>query len=441
MFVQKGVRDMPPFQPSQLATEKLSLLRTFQQIYQCSKQWFQKSSFSPPWLPAWAHHLWVSYSVTFIVLSLTTTIGLLLYQFLPDFRTPGLLELAAVTFISANWGLGAGLFATMLGAISLNILLLPPFYTLNTESSSILSTLLFFILGALMSIGAYKVESARRQSHSQVVSLAAELFHKQELALQERAVSQVRELALLETNRRMDEFLSMAAHELRTPLTVIKTSVQFTRRGLTHYSSKEAQGQQRSLGDLNKYTQILERAEHNSKIQERMINDLLDAARLQTDHLKLQRASTDLLHIVQQTLEDQRALTPERQIILQIASPRPLLVYVDKDRIQQVLTNLLTNALKYSAKAQPVTVQVEQFDQVAYVSVIDQGEGIAHSEQKQIWERFYRVERASTAYSSSDGLGLGLFICHQIVQLHQGQIGVRSTVGEGSTFWFTLPAL
>ena len=167
--------------------------------------------------------------------------------------------------------------------------------------------------------------------------------------------------------------------------------------------------------------------------------DLLDTARLQTGRLVLKRTATDLLRLVHQVVEDQRLIVPERQIVLHTACIQPLLVCIDRDRIQQVITNLLTNALKYSAKEYSVIVQLEQNGQEARVTVIDQGAGIAQSEQERIWERFYRVESIATKHSSSDGLGLGLHVCRQIVQLHEGQIGLQSTVGEGSTFWLTLP--
>ena len=404
-------------------------------------QWLRQHSFSPVWLPSWAYHTWSGYAILIIVLTFTTIIGLLLRQFVPDFRTFGLLELAAVAFIAVNWGVGPGLLASLLGAICLHIFLLSSFLSIDLAPPHLFSALLFLSLGGMISIGASRLEQARRQSNVLALSLAAELIQEREQALAEQAASEAREMALREINRRMDEFLGMAGHELRTPLTVVKGSVQLTQRGLARLTANEAEALQPFQPDLNIYSDLLDRAERMIKVQERMVNDLLDTARLQSGRLVLSRTSTDLLLLVQQTVEDQRLIAPERQIVLQTACVQPLLICIDRDRIRQVITNLLTNALKYSAKNCSVIVQLEQSGQGARVSVVDQGPGIPLSEQERIWERFYRVESIAAKHSSSDGLGLGLHVCRQIVQLHEGQIGLQSKIGEGSTFWLTLPIL
>jgi signal transduction histidine kinase len=129
---------------------------------------------------------------------------------------------------------------------------------------------------------------------------------------------------------------------------------------------------------------------------------------------------------------------------LQVDAPEDaVLVEADADRLDQVLTNLLSNALKYSPADQPVTVQVQVVDQQAIVSVSDHGPGIAPEEQRHIWDMFYRspsvpLQPGNSAIKGS--LGLGLHICQQLVELHPGgRIGVESKVGYGSTFWFGLP--
>jgi signal transduction histidine kinase len=111
----------------------------------------------------------------------------------------------------------------------------------------------------------------------------------------------------------------------------------------------------------------------------------------------------------------------------------------DADRIGQVVTNYLTNALKYSAADRPVEVFLVIEGQMAQVSVQDEGPGLSLSEQQAIWERFYQVERITKQSGSRTGLGLGLHICQTIIEQHQGQVGVKSSPGEGSSFWFTLP--
>ncbi len=426
---------------SESTVARLLSARAIEQWSRYLLQWLRQHTFAPLWLPAWASRTWSGYVVLIIVLTLTTITGLLLRQFVPDFHTFGLLELAAVAFIAVNWGVGPGLLASLLGATCLQIFLLSSPISINLVPPHLFSALLFLGLGSTISIGASKLEQARRQSNILALSLAGELVQEREQALAEQAASEGREMALREINRRMDEFLGMAGHELRTPLTVVKGSVQLTQRGLTRLTANEAKALQPFQQDLNTYSDLLERAERMIKVQERMVNDLLDTARLQSGRLVLNRTSTDLLQLVHQAVEDQRLIVPERQIVLQTACVQPLLICIDRDRIRQVITNLLTNALKYSAKDCSVIVRLEQRGQGARVSIIDQGAGIPQSEQERIWERFYRVESITARHSSSDGLGLGLHICRQIVQLHEGQIGLQSRTGEGSTFWLTLPIL
>lgn len=433
---------MQPSTPPQLPITSVSSPGVIEQRSHSLMRWLQYSSFSPAWVPSWGDHVWSGYVALFIVIAVVTTLGLFLRHLVSNFHTFGLLELAAITFISVNWGLGPGICATMLATICLNILLFPPSFALSYDLPALLSTFLLLSLGVIMSIGAHKVQLARRRSSTLAASLAARLLQEREQALEQQAASHAREMALQEINHQMDTFLSMAAHELRTPLTIVKISVQLAKRTLTRLVLNKTDVQQPSLYDLKAYHEsqtLLERAEHKIKLQERIINDLLDTTRLQTDRLVLQWTPTDLLSLVQQTVEDQRTLNPQRRIIFLTTWVQPLLVSIDRDRMQQVITNLLTNALKYSAPDQAVIVQVERLEPEVRVSVIDRGEGIEPSEQEQIWNRFYRIEHSAAKHSSSEGLGLGLYISRQIIQLHAGQIGVHSKVGEGSTFWFTLP--
>ena len=112
-------------------------------------------------------------------------------------------------------------------------------------------------------------------------------------------------------------------------------------------------------------------------------------------------------------------------------------VWADPEKITQVITNLINNAIKYSKNNQPIIIHLEQQADNAKVSVQDFGVGIASSQQKRIFEQFYQVKKAAAKPSS--GLGIGLYICQQIIINHQGEIGVESQPGQGSIFWFTLP--
>jgi signal transduction histidine kinase len=114
-------------------------------------------------------------------------------------------------------------------------------------------------------------------------------------------------------------------------------------------------------------------------------------------------------------------------------------VFADVGRLVQVVTNYLTNALKYSPADQPIEVRLSIAEQFAQVSVRDEGPGLSLAEQERIWERFYRVPGIEVQSGTGIGLGVGLYLCRTIIEQHDGQVGARSTPGQGSTFWFTLP--
>jgi signal transduction histidine kinase len=127
-----------------------------------------------------------------------------------------------------------------------------------------------------------------------------------------------------------------------------------------------------------------------------------------------------------------------RRRIIHLESPTEAVpVVADAERIAQVVGNYLSNALKYSPNVQPVEVRLEYGDGEARVAVCDHGVGIAPECQQRVWERFYRTS-GSRSYSA-DGLGVGLFICRQLVEQMGGTVGLESLLGEGSTFWFTIP--
>jgi signal transduction histidine kinase len=237
----------------------------------------------------------------------------------------------------------------------------------------------------------------------------------------------------------MDEFLGIVSHELRTPLTTIKGNVQLARLRL-RTSLREVPANMDALRTmLEEIQMMLERAERQTNVQNRMVSDLLDISRLQADKLELRPVPCDLATIVLEMVEDQRSTTLKRAIHLEMPEGIAVLVTADPERIGQVLNNYLTNALKYSQEGRPVLVQLKKEENLVRVLVRDEGPGLTPEEQDQIWERFYQVEGIKRQRGSSVGLGLGLNICRAIIEEHQGEVGVESTKGEGSTFWFTLP--
>jgi PAS domain S-box-containing protein len=265
------------------------------------------------------------------------------------------------------------------------------------------------------------------------------LLIERERLLRERAKADARELALRQAKERMDEFLSIVSHELRTPLTTIKGNIQLARLRLRS-SLREVPADNDVLqSTLDEIQLMLERAERQTNVQNRMVSDLLDISRLQADKLELRLVPCDLATIVLELVEDQRSTTPKRALSLKMPEGETAPIIADPERIGQVLNNYLTNALKYSPVDRPVEVQLKKEENMVRVLVRDEGPGLTPSEQEQVWERFYQVEGIKRQRGASVGLGLGLHICREIVEQHQGEVGVESTKGEGSTFWFTLP--
>jgi len=229
----------------------------------------------------------------------------------------------------------------------------------------------------------------------------------------------------------MEEFVGMISHELKTPLTSIKGNTQLAVRQLKN-----------SIQTFEKLLQLEESAEQQSRRLNRMVDDLLDVSRSRAGYLELRLTPCDLAAIVRESIEEQRKVWPGRTIALDAPEEVKVLIHADADRIGQVITNYLTNALKYSDDSHPVQVSLQVEGEEARVAVRDEGPGLSTEDQQSIWERFQRVpgiEVRGTPHSSTAGLGLGLYISKTIIEGHSGRVGVESTLGEGSTFWFTLP--
>ncbi len=228
---------------------------------------------------------------------------------------------------------------------------------------------------------------------------------------------------LYQLERQKDDFLSIASHELRTPLTSLKALTQLTRRQLERANAPAAAH--------------LARMENSIVRMEQLINDLLDVSRIEAGKLAIRPEPCQLQTLCQQIIDEQ-VMATEREV--RFEAPRePLEAEVDVDRISQVLTNLLSNAFKYSPSDCQVTLTLRQEGKMALFSVRDEGSGIPPEELAHIFDRFYRVPSIEVQSGSGVGLGLGLYICREIVERHGGKIWAESTVGQGSTFSVVLP--
>lgn len=273
-----------------------------------------------------------------------------------------------------------------------------------------------------------------------IARLAAQVIEKVSL-LQEKAEAQASEQKLQESTRRYEDFLSTASHELRTPLTTIKGNVQLAQRRVLALE-KQADQNSLSIDKLQRVEHPLKETLLNFDRLERMIRELLDFSRIQAHKFVMQKRSCNLVEIVSRAVDETRQTTDTcgRTIFLALPAEEVVPVIADADRINEVLSNYLSNAHKYSPVERPIMVSLTVEGLLARVTVRDKGPGISPTDQEHIWERFYRAPGIETREQSSanSNLGLGLYICKEIIELHQGCVGIESVPGHGATFWFTL---
>lgn len=222
--------------------------------------------------------------------------------------------------------------------------------------------------------------------------------------------------------KRKDEFISMASHELKTPVTSLKGFLNLLRRRLV------TQGDEKALHYLTRMdTQI-------NKLT-KLISDLLDISKMQSGQIVYREERFDMDALVQEIVENIQGTTSTHRLLIE--SQTQAEVFGDRDRIGQVLINLLNNAIKYSPQADLVLVRLAKDSKQVIVSIQDFGIGIAKEHQHKIFERFYQV--TDPEEKTYPGLGIGLYISCEIIKRHNGRLWVESEKGKGATFHFALP--
>ncbi|TDG34856.1 PAS domain S-box protein [Pedobacter changchengzhani] len=216
-----------------------------------------------------------------------------------------------------------------------------------------------------------------------------------------------------------DDFISIASHELKTPVTTLKASVQLLNRLVEDPSPKV------------KY--LIDWSNKTIDKVEKLIEDLLNASKFNHGQLHLNKTYFTLGELIEECSEH---IGLEGKHTISITGNELLKIYADRDRIGQVITNFIGNAIKYAPGSQEIHIEFETLENALQVSVIDRGLGIEADKIPYLFERYYRADSSGSQYS---GLGLGLYICAEIIKKHEGKIGVESEVGEGSRFWFILP--
>lgn len=234
--------------------------------------------------------------------------------------------------------------------------------------------------------------------------------------LLEKVNVQLKEMAALK-----DEFVAKASHELRTPLTAIKEGISLVL--------------DKALGPINEEQQdFLSTVDENIDRLSDLINNMLDISKIEAGRLRLNRRRISIVQLVETTVNDLKPLAGKRTFKMECSSVPE--VYADPNRILQVLSNLCSNALKFSKEDGTIHIAVHGNNGIVSVSIRDEGVGIASNEISKLFKKFSQV---GSAEGLPRGTGLGLVLCKELVELHNGSIRVDSQAGQGSTFTFTLP--
>jgi signal transduction histidine kinase len=235
-----------------------------------------------------------------------------------------------------------------------------------------------------------------------------------------QANAQLRELSAMK-----EEFLALTTHDLRSPLTVISGVINFFTSG--------------RLGDLTgEQKNMVAMMERNTQNLIELVNDLLDASKLESGTMRLDFTTIELGGLVEDLRHQMQPLASEKEITLSDAMPEVLPpLRADRAKLRRILVNLVSNALKFTSKGGRVEVAAAPDGNFVRVSVSDTGVGIAPEDLHDIFDKY--AQARSRATRSEKGTGLGLYITRQLVELHGGRIEVRSELGKGSTFSFTIP--
>ncbi|WP_428330901.1 CheR family methyltransferase [Mucilaginibacter sp.] len=219
-----------------------------------------------------------------------------------------------------------------------------------------------------------------------------------------------------------DEFISIASHELKTPITSLKAFLQIIERTTSNYAEMKPAliMVQKAIKQVDKLIVL--------------IKDLLDVTKIQSGKLTLKKSRFKVGELLIECCDELESTSIKHQLIIE--GETELEIYADRNRLEQVMINLISNAIKYSPDGEKVIVKIDKIENAVKVSVTDFGIGIPKDKLPLLFDRFYRVEENSQRYA---GLGLGLFISAEIVKQHHGIIRIDSEEGVGSTFWFTIP--
>ncbi|MCZ2085484.1 MULTISPECIES: hybrid sensor histidine kinase/response regulator [unclassified Kaistella] len=224
-----------------------------------------------------------------------------------------------------------------------------------------------------------------------------------------------------EAERKKDEFISIASHELKTPMTSIKGYIQLLERSL-------------DKDDKETIRKRLHKVQNQIDKLNILIADLLDISKIESGKLKFNKKHFQFDDLLDHLIEIMQQSNPQVKI-LKNANVNGT-IFGDEMRLEQVIINFITNAIKYGPDGKEIQITSEIRGNEVYFSVRDYGIGMSNEHLQKVFDKFYRIEETSERFQ---GLGIGLYICKEIIERHHGEIGVDSTIGEGSEFYFKIP--
>jgi signal transduction histidine kinase len=234
---------------------------------------------------------------------------------------------------------------------------------------------------------------------------------------------------LAELDQMKEDFVTAVTHELRSPLGAIESYLNTIDGEI-------------KTGETADWPGYFKRMRNNVNRLTHFINDLLDVAALERGKTKIESKAVDLVWLTKDVLSLYESKVMEKQLVIEVKSaPQLPQAWVDSEKIEQVLSNLITNAIKFTAERGRIDIELKPLpaNKQIRITITDTGVGIASADQDKIFNKFEQVPLARRTIKGPKGTGLGLAISREIIQLHGGQIGVESKLGEGSTFYFTVP--
>jgi PAS domain S-box-containing protein len=268
----------------------------------------------------------------------------------------------------------------------------------------------------------FKLETSLIKKDGSIIwcQITSILFPDKQGPLGYTIIEDITEQRLLKLHK--EEFISVASHELKTPITSLKANLQFMSRLLK--------------GDTLSKEKIIEMTSNAEKHVLKLgylVNDLLSSTKIDQGHLSLQKTAFVLAELIEDCCSHIRL---EGKYHIDYRGDPSFKLFADRHKLDQVLINLVNNAVKYAAGSFEIVIDAKHADGLTRVSVSDFGEGIAQEDLVHLFDRYFRLGNDN---NKTSGLGLGLYISAEIVRLHGGDMGVESDLGKGTTFWFTIP--